>query len=84
MKRESEWLPNGRSMLWFDGGDGRLLGHRDALALSPVTQAFNAVYPLHAGKVGGFTYRLVLSIAGIAMALLGSLAVWSFWIPRRS
>jgi uncharacterized iron-regulated membrane protein len=84
MKREAEWLPNGRTILWFDAGTGRLLGSRDAQALSTVTQVFNAVYPLHAAKVGGFGYRFVMSMAGIAMAILGSLAVWSFWRSRRT
>lgn len=84
MKRGEEWLPNGRTMVWFDAGSGLILGSRDAGALSPVTQAFNAIYPLHAAKVGGFAYRFLLCIAGIAMAMLGSLAVWSFWMPRRS
>lgn len=84
MKRDHEWLPNGSTRVWFDAGSGVILGSRDAGTLSPVTQAFNAIYPLHAAKVGGFAYRFVLCIAGIALTILGSLAVWSFWIPRRS
>jgi hypothetical protein len=30
--------------------------------------------------VGGLGYRLVMTLAGLALALLGSLAVWSFWL----
>lgn len=87
MKRAGEWLPNGRTMLWFDAGDGRLLGKRDALAMQPATQAFNQVYPLHAAKVGGIPYRLLLTFTGLALTVLGVLSVWSFWFrprpPRR-
>lgn len=79
MKQESEWLPNGRSMLWFDAANGRLLARRDALAMQAGTQAFNMLYPVHAAKVGGIVWRLISTFAGIALTLLGSLAVWSFW-----
>lgn len=85
MKRAAEWLPNGRSTLWFDGADGRLLFAHDALAMQAGAQAFNASYPLHAARVGGLGYRLLMAVSGLAMALLGSLAVWTFWFrrPRR-
>lgn len=83
MKQSSEWLPNGRTMLWFDPADGRLLGSRDATRMQAGTQVFNAAYPIHAGKVGGLAYRLLLTAIGLALALLGSLSVWSFWFGTR-
>lgn len=89
MRQPAEWLPNGRTMLWFDPADGRLVEARDALAAPAGAQAFNAVYPLHAAKVGGLAYRLVMTGSGLSLALMGSLSVWSFWVrpgptPRRS
>jgi uncharacterized iron-regulated membrane protein len=89
MRREAEWLPNGRTQLWFDPADGRLVASRDALAAPPGAQAFNAVYPLHAAKVGGLPYRLLISASGLVLALMGSFSVWTFWLrprptPRRS
>lgn len=83
MKRAAEWLPNGRTMLWFDPATGRLLADRDALTLQPGTQAFNKAYPLHAGKVGGLAYRLLLTFAGMALTILGSLSIWTFWFRKR-
>lgn len=83
MKRAAEWLPNGRTMLWFDPATGRLLASRDALEMQPGTQAFNMAYPLHAGKVGGLSYRLLLTLVGLALTILGSLSVWSFWFRRK-
>ncbi|MDT8758910.1 PepSY domain-containing protein [Sphingomonas psychrotolerans] len=82
MKRAAEWLPNGRSLLAFDAGNGRLLGAKDALALPRGAQVFNGAYPLHAAKVGGLAWRLALTVSGLAMALLGSLTVWTFWFRR--
>ncbi|MEH3158584.1 MAG: PepSY-associated TM helix domain-containing protein [Sphingomonas taxi] len=82
MRRADEWLPNGRTTLTFDAGTGRLLGESDALALPRGAQVFNAFYPLHAAKVGGLAWKFVMTVSGLALALLGSLAVWSFWFRR--
>ena len=86
MKRAAEWLPNGRSSVWFDPATGAVLGTRDALAMAPAAQAFNMAYPIHSAKVGGLAWRVVVSLTGLSLALLGSLAVWSFWFrrPRRA
>ena len=56
-----------------------LVRTRDARALPRAVKAYNALYPLHAAKIGGLPYRLVMTVSGLALALLGSLAVWSFW-----
>ena len=82
MKRAAEWLPNGRSSVWFDPATGKVLGSRDALAMAPAAQAFNMAYPIHSAKVGGIAWRIVASLTGLSLALLGSLAVWSFWFRR--
>ncbi len=86
MKRAAEWLPNGRTTLWIDAADGRILAARDAETLATGARVFNAAYPLHAAKVGGLAWRLVMTVSGLALALLGSLAMWSFWFkrPRRA
>jgi len=82
MKRAGEWLPNGRSTLYFDAADGRLLAANDALAMPRAAQVFNGAYPLHAAKVGGLAYRLLMTCSGLTLALLGSLTVWTFWFRR--
>jgi uncharacterized iron-regulated membrane protein len=82
MKRAGEWLPNGRTYLAFDAADGRLLRASDALALPRGAQVFNGAFPLHTAKVGGLAYRLVMTCSGLAMAMLGSFAVWTFWLRR--
>lgn len=82
MKRAGEWLPNGRSTLWFDAADGRLLAANDALAMPRAAQIYNGAYPLHAAKVGGLPYRLLMTCSGLALGLLGTLTVWTFWFKR--
>lgn len=82
MRQQAEWLPNGRSTLWFDAATGDVLGARDALAMPSGAQAFNMAFPIHASKVGGWTWRILLTFAGFAMTMLGSLAVWTFWFKR--
>jgi uncharacterized iron-regulated membrane protein len=82
MRQQAEWLPNGRSTLWFDAATGELLGARDALAMPSGAQAFNMAFPIHASKVGGWTWRILLTLSGLAMTMLGSFAVWTFWFRR--
>jgi len=36
----------------------------------------------HAAKVGGFGWEIAMTLSGLALTLLGSLAVWSFWFRR--
>ncbi|MCK0532629.1 PepSY-associated TM helix domain-containing protein [Sphingobium agri] len=83
MKRPDEWLPNGRTTLWFAADDGRMIKARDASRLPQVVKIYNMLYPLHAAKVGGLSYRLVMTFAGLALGLLGTLTLWSFWFARK-
>jgi uncharacterized iron-regulated membrane protein len=79
MRQPEEWLPNGRTMLWFAADDGRLIAAKDSRAMDGRVKAYNLFYPLHAAKVGGLAFRLLMSLSGLALTMLGSLAVWSFW-----
>jgi uncharacterized iron-regulated membrane protein len=81
-RQPAEWLPNGRTIFWFDPADGRLVDVRDALVLPRSTRVYNAVYPVHAAKVGGVVYTVVMTASGVALTLLGSLAVYGFWSFR--
>ncbi len=82
MKHPWEWLPNGRTTLWFAADTGALVGARDASAAPRQVQGYNMLFPLHAGKVGGLAFRIVMTLSGIALTLLGSLTMWTFWFKR--
>lgn len=79
MKLPSEWLPNGRTLLWFNPATAELIDARSAEKQPAGVKARNMAYPLHAAKVGGWIYKIAITLAGLALTLLGSLAVWSFW-----
>lgn len=79
LRQPDEWLPNGRTTFWFDPADGRLVEARDALKLPLGARVFNLTYPLHAAKVGGLGYKVVMTVSGLALALLGSFTIFTFW-----
>ncbi|MFZ5718720.1 MAG: PepSY-associated TM helix domain-containing protein [Pseudomonadota bacterium] len=83
LRQPAEWLPNGRTTLWFAADTGELVHARDALELPARARAYNALYPLHAAKVGGLPYRLAVTASGVALGLFGTLTVWTFWFARR-
>jgi uncharacterized iron-regulated membrane protein len=82
MRRPAEWHPNGRTTVTL-AGDGTLLMARDAPAAPLTVRAGNALYPLHSARMVGSTLalplRIVMTLAGIGLALLGSFAVVTFW-----
>lgn len=82
MRSPEEWLPNGRTTLWFAAQSGALIATRDAADLPFAVRGYNLLYPLHAAKVGGLAFRIVMTLSGFSMALLGTFAVWSFWFRK--
>ncbi len=90
MRRPQEWHPNGRTTLSLTG-DGTVLAARDAPAAPLAVRANNALYPLHSARMAdsamALPLRIVMTLAGLGLALLGSLAVVTFWrarMPARS
>lgn len=82
MRSPEEWLPNGRTTLWFAADTGRLVAARDAARLPISVKGYNLLYPLHAAKVGGLPFRIVMTLSGLALTMLGTLAVWTFWFKK--
>ncbi|QDX25813.1 PepSY domain-containing protein [Sphingomonas suaedae] len=82
LRQPAEWLPNGRTLVWFRPENGAMIDTRDAQAMPTGIRAYNAVYPLHAAKVGGWLWKLAVASTGLVLAMLGSLAVWTFWFKR--
>lgn len=82
LRQPGEWTPNGHTTLWFDPAGGRLIGVRDARQRPLGARLADMEYPVHAAKVGGWAWRLVLTLAGVGLAILGSVAIWTFWLTR--
>lgn len=80
LRQPFEWTPNGRTQVSIDA-DGKV-PVEDAAAANPSAWLSEKAYPVHAAKVGGPAWKLAMTASGIALTLLGSLAVWSFWARR--
>lgn len=82
MRQPSEWTPNGRTQLAFDGSTGRLLSVEDAVLANGPASMSEKLYPLHSAKIGGLAMKLLMTLSGLALFVLGSLATYSFWARR--
>lgn len=79
-----EWNPTGRSTLWIDPYQARVLGVSDATHADTGVQANNAIYPLHAGATGPLWRTLVL-ISGLLppFFLVTGFLLWRARTKRR-
>ena len=82
MRQDFEWTPNGRTYVYLDPATARVLAVDDPAAGDTASAIEEKYYPVHSGKVGGFLWRLMLTFSGLSLALLGTLATWSFWFPK--
>lgn len=82
MKQPFEWTPNGRTYVWLDPTTATVVATADPAASDAASVIEEKYYPVHAGKVGGFLWRLALTLGGLTLVLLGTLATWSFWFRR--
>ena len=80
LRQPFEWTLNGRTQISF-AADGKAVV-QDAAVANRSAWASEKAYPVHSAKVGGLAWKIVMTISGIALAMLGSLAVWSFWVRR--
>ncbi|MGN6376000.1 MAG: PepSY-associated TM helix domain-containing protein [Sphingomonas sp.] len=82
MRRPDEWLRNGRTTVWFAADTGAIVKATDADTLPRRVRAYNLIFPIHSGEIGGIAYRLLLTVSGLSLVMLGSFAIWSFWFKR--
>ncbi|MBW6528215.1 PepSY domain-containing protein [Sphingomonas sp. RHCKR7] len=82
LRQSFEWTPNGRTFVYADPVTLRIVGVADPAAGGAHERAREKLYPLHAAKVGGLAWKLAITASGLALALLGSLAVYGFWATR--
>jgi uncharacterized iron-regulated membrane protein len=82
MKQAFEWTPNGRTQLSFDAKTGRLLSVSDPATGTAAASLIEKLYPVHTAKVGGMAMKLLMSLSGLSLAMLGSFAVYAFWFRK--
>lgn len=81
MRQPFEWTPNGRTQLSF--APNGTVTIEDAAAANRSAILSEKLYPIHAAKVGGMAWKIVMTLSGLALTLLGTLAFVSFWGRRR-
>lgn len=82
LRHPEEWHTNGRTIVWIDPSTSQIAGVVDAQALGSGDRAWNALWPLHAAKLGtGLSARLydmMMAVTGFGLALLGGYGVFAF------
>jgi uncharacterized iron-regulated membrane protein len=78
VRQPQEWHPDGMSRVYVDAPGGWMDVRYDATALPAVERAYNAMYPLHTGKLENLAYKLLLTLSGSLVALLSVIGLTSF------
>lgn len=81
LKQPFEWTPNGRTYLRAHGGPLTIDAPDGTMDKAAFSEKF---YPLHSGKVGGIFWKIALTFAGLALAVLGIFTLLSFWRKKSS
>ena len=83
LRQPDEWTPNGRTTIYFDRS-GRMIRTDDAKSGNGGDLLLEKLYPVHTAKVGGPLWKIAMTVSGLALFMLGSFAVYSFWLRRAS
>jgi uncharacterized iron-regulated membrane protein len=70
LRQPEEWHANGRTVVYFDPPSGRIVGAYDAQAQGASARAYNSAWPLHAAKVGGLIWKVLIFLGGLSLAAL--------------
>ncbi|QWT19676.1 PepSY domain-containing protein [Bacillus sp. NP157] len=86
VRRAGEWNLAGRSTLFIDGHDARVIGGEDATKLGTGGRLSNALFPIHSAAVGGLAWRIVATITGLlpSFLLVTGFLFWRARTRRRS
>lgn len=79
LRQSFEWTPNGRTFVYADPATLTILAHDDPATRGTAASIREKLYPVHAAKTGGIAWKLAMTVSGIVLMLLGSLAVYGFW-----
>jgi uncharacterized iron-regulated membrane protein len=72
----------GPPVLYFDGGDARLLGTRQPWKGTAADLFLQAQFPLHSGRILGLPGRILISVMGLVVAMLSVTGV-IIWAKKR-
>ena len=70
--------------LYYDGENGQLIGDEVPWE-GTAADVFNQLqFPLHSGRIAGLPGRIIVSIMGIAVAMLSITGVVIWWKKRKA
>src|SRR5204862_194685 len=72
----------GKTRVWVDGFDGRVLKTHDALAARPARAFVDILFSLHTGEAAGVAGRLLVLVEGLTLLTLIVLGL-RLWLARR-
>lgn len=88
LRQPGEWHANGRTVAAVDPGSGRLVSAYDAMTDAGGPRAYNAMWPVHASRVGGLAWKLLAFLGGLALTALSLFGAEAFrrklTTPRRA
>ncbi len=70
--------------LYFDGLDGRLLGDRVPWEGTAADVFVQLQFPLHSGRIAGLAGRILVSAAGLTVAMLSVTGIVIWWRKRQA
>ena len=74
----------GHNALFFDSGDGRLLGDWQPWQGTAADLFVQAQFPLHSGRILGLPGRILISVMGVVVATLSFTGIVIWWKKRRA
>lgn len=77
LRQPFEWTPQGRTQVSF--APGGAIKVQDAAQAGRAASVTEKLYPIHSAKTGGWLFKLVISLSGLSLFVLGSFAVYAFW-----
>lgn len=81
LRQQGEVHQFGRSFVWFDQHDGKILRVDNALTAHRAVQIQSWLFPLHTGVYGGLLTRWLQVAVGLSLSLLTVSGAW-LWIKR--
>jgi uncharacterized iron-regulated membrane protein len=80
LRQQFEWTPQGRTQVRF-APNGKM-AIDDPAGQNRAAAVTEKLYPIHSAKAGGVAMKLLMSLSGLSLAMLGSFAVYAFWVRK--
>lgn len=71
--------PNGKSFVYLDPADGRVLSVEDGARAPTGARLYSILYPIHIGAIGGAWTRVLAVLVGLTLAVLPVTGVAMWW-----